>query len=120
MSMNAHPRSDPTKRTCGGITFASIPEMDRYLYLRQLQRDKVITKLQYEPTYRFFVNDIHIADYSPDFSYIERETGTLHIEDVKGFKKSKKTGKLLPRVNREFGLKKRLMKALFGIDVEIV
>ena len=113
-------RSDKSRRMCDGIVFQSIAEMERYLYLRQLQRDKVISKLQYEPTFHCEVNGQWICSYSPDFSYIEVETGKLQIEDVKGFKRSEKTGKLLPRVNREFGIKKRLMKAIFGLDVEIV
>lgn len=117
---NAHPRAEAHRRTADGIVFDSILEKDRYLMLRDLQRKGKIEKLQLQPTFRCVVADIEICKYSPDFSYIETENGKLHVEDVKGFKKSKKTGKLLPRVNREFGIKRKLMIALFGIVVDVV
>jgi hypothetical protein len=70
--------------------------------------------------FRFELNGIHLGYFTADFTYIDVPTNAVIVEDVKGWKKSKKTGKLLPRVNREFGLKMKLMKAMFGIEVQVV
>jgi hypothetical protein len=117
----AHPRSDKSKRTADGIVFDSIPEMKRYQELRDLQRTGVITKLQIHPTFdiRWPTNDAHLCYLTPDFSYITKETNELVVEDVKGTKRTKK-GNLRPRVEREFGLKRKLLLAAFGIDLKII
>jgi hypothetical protein len=102
-----------------GMVFQSDTEGRRYVYLRDLQRKGEISKLQCHPTFRFIVQGIPIAKYSPDFVYHDG-AGKIVVEDAKGFKRSKKTGAMLPRVNREFGMKKKLMKACFGLEVRIV
>lgn len=102
-----------------GIVFDSLTEHARYRDLKLLQRSGDISKLQVHPTFKFVVAGMEVGKYTPDFSY-QRNDGKHVIEDAKGFKKSKKTGRLLPRVDREFGLKRKLMKALFALDVEIV
>ena len=113
-------KSDPSKRTADGIVFDSIAEMERCEGLKLLQRDGIIREVRYQTHYDLVVNDLKICTYTADFTYIDAATNQVHVEDVKGFKRSKKTGKMLPRVNREFGIKKKLMKALFDIDVEVV
>ena len=112
-------RVQARKASDDGITFDSLAEHRRYLELKTLQQGHVISKLQAHPQFTFVVNNLPIAKYTPDFSYHDAE-GKLVVEDVKGFKKSKKTGRLLPRVDREFGIKKKLMLACFGITVEVV
>lgn len=107
-------------RTMDGIEFDSLLEMHHYANLKILQRAGKIEKLQHEPLFRCIVNDVQICTYRPDFTYLDAQTQALHVEDVKGWRKSKKTGKLLPRVNREFGMKVKLMRACFGITVELV
>ena len=111
-------------QTVDGICFDSAPEAARYLYLRDLQRKGQIRQLQAHPRFDCRVRDgegveHHVCYYTPDFTYLD-VNGAFRCEDVKGFRKSKKTGKPLPRVNREFGMKRKLMKILFGIEVEIV
>jgi hypothetical protein len=118
---SSHPaKAAPEKRTADGYVFDSIPEKNRYVELAILQRSGTIRKLQIHTKFKLEINDIHLAYYTADFTYIDCATNRPVVEDVKGHRKSKKTGKMLPRVNRDFGLKKRLMKALFDIDVEIV
>lgn len=112
-------RAAPEKRTCDGIVFDSIAEMEVYQGFKGLQQRGVISKLQHEPEFVFVVSGVTIGRYRPDFSYID-ENQKVRIVDVKGWRKSKKTGRLLPRVNREFGLKVRLMKACFGLEVELL
>ena len=107
-----------------GITFDSVTEHRRYLELRMLQRAGEISKLQAHPQFVFIVNEITVGKYRPDFYYL-RPLGTSGgqeavCEDVKGWKRSAKTGRLLPRVDRDFSLRRNLMLACFGLKVEIV
>lgn len=108
-----------------GIKFDSGAERDRYRELKLLMRVGEIRRLQCHPTFRIVVNEIEICKYKPDFVY-ERKAAPLWaaseqvVEDVKGWKKSKKTGRMLPRVNREFGIKRKLMSACFGLTVTLV
>lgn len=113
-------RCRAVKTTVDGIVFDSMTEARRYVELKLLIRAGEIEKLQCHPKFEIEVNGVRICAYTPDFSYIEMKTKKPHIEDVKGFKRSQKTGKLLPRVDREFGVKRKLMLAVFGLDVEIV
>lgn len=113
-------RTSPDKRTMDGIVFDSITEMKRYADLKLLQRAGEIRELQYQPKFDIKVREFHICYYSPDFTYIYEHSNAVVVEDVKGWKVSKKTGKMLPRVNREFGIKVKLMQAVFGLKVEVV
>lgn len=115
-----HQRAPAKARIAEGIEFDSIPERKRYETLRQMQRAELITALEIQPLFTFEVNGVRLGRYTADFRYIDMETRETVVEDVKGFKRSKKTGKMLPLVNREFGLKCRLMRALYGIEVKIV
>ena len=102
-----------------GLVFDSAPELSRYIELKMLQRVGEISKLQCHPTFRLIVNEQEICKYTPDFQYIDRANACV-VEDVKAWRRSPKTGKLLPLVNREFGIKVKLMKACFGIEVRCV
>ncbi len=106
------------KKELDGIVFDSKHEAEVYMQLKLEQRAGAIAKLQCHPTFKFFVNGVLIGKYTPDFTFHD-ETDMLRVVDAKGFKKSKKTGKLLPRVDREFGMKCKLMLACFGLTVEV-
>lgn len=106
------------KVTIDGIVFDSGHEGDVYLDRKMALRAGLITKLQCHTLFVMVVNEITICRFKPDFVF--HEGGQVRVWDAKGFKKSKKTGKLLPRVDREFGLKCKLMLALFGLKVECV
>jgi len=101
-----------------GILFRSDLEVNHYLGLKALQQVGRISKLQYEPKFVFIVNGVTVGSYKPDFTYLDAQ-GKVHVDDVKGWKKSKKTGKMLPRVDRGFRVTRNLMKACFGLEVEI-
>ena len=103
-----------------GVCFDSIAEMTRYGELKMMQRAGEIRELKCQTKFDIKVNDFHICYYSADFTYLRNGSNSVVVEDSKGFKKSKKTGKMLPRVNREFGIKVKLMQAVFGLTVEIV
>jgi hypothetical protein len=61
----------------------------------------------YKP-FRLVVNGIHICDYESDFTY--RRDGKLVVEDVKS----------KPTVTRLYRVKKKLMRAIHGIEIQEV
>ena len=64
-----------------------------------------IDSLQLQPRYDFAVNGVKLGFYKADFAYLDTATEKLIIEDVKGVKTS------------VYRLKKKLMKAIHGIDI---
>lgn len=102
-----------------GHVFDSKHEAEVCSNLMLLQKAGHISRLQFHPTFVLIVNQEPICKYTPDATYHD-SNDILHVIDAKGFKKSKKTGKLLPRVDREFGIKRKLMRACFGLEIEIL
>lgn len=95
-----------------GIRFASKKEARRYEELRDLQKYGEITNLDLQKNYALVVKDVKVGVYRADFVYEQR--GNLIVEDVKGYR-----CKASP-VYKLFLLKKKLLKALYGIDVQEV
>lgn len=106
------PRLDPWRRhkfkairtEVDGHVFPSKREAQRYQQLKLMEKAKAISKLELQPKYELYVKGTHICDYIADFRY--REEGLTIVEDVKGFK------------TPEYRLKKKLMKALFAIEIK--
>jgi hypothetical protein len=111
-------RETAEQRWLDGIRFGSLPEKERYIALKAMQRSRQISALQCHPKFTFIVNDVVIGEYTPDFTYHD-EKNKLHVEDVKGWTTTK-TGKPKARYNREFPWQKNLMLACFGLKVELV
>ncbi len=97
-------RNIPT--TIDGVTFASKKEARRYQELKLMQKANAITELTLQPVFPIEVNGQKICKYLADFQY--RENGELVVEDAKGV--------LTPA----YRLKKKLVKALHGIEVKEV
>lgn len=91
------------KTEIDGITFASRREANRYAELKLLERAGEIQGLSLQPVYDLIVNDMKICRYVADFRYFENKQ--IIVEDSKGFK------------TRDYRIKKKLMKAVFGIEV---
>jgi len=91
-----------------GYVFDSEMEARRYGQLKMLQLGKFIKNLMVHPVSSLTVNDIRICKYVADFVYTDVTTGKRIYEDVKGVR------------TREFIIKKKLMKAIHGIDVKEV
>lgn len=89
-----------------GIAFASMAEARRYKELRLLERNGEITQLVAHPSWKFEVNGVKIGRFTPDFSYLDA-TGLVHVEDVKGSR----------RLSEAYGLRKKLLLALYGLRV---
>ena len=122
-------RTKAVKTEIDGYVFDSKTEAARYVVLKALERSGEISGLTVHPAFELALNGQRLGKFTADFRYFDKLAsvegghgtwGTDTVEDVKGWKRSKKTGKMLPRVNREFGIKVKLMKALYGIDVRVV
>ena len=95
------------KRTMvDNIEFASKAEANRYVELKMLQLAGEIKDLQLQVKFRIVVSNVHICDYIADFCYTERLSEV--VEDVKGVR------------TREYRLKAKLMKAIWGIEIREV
>jgi hypothetical protein len=93
------------KRTeVDGITFDSKKESERYRELKILEKAGAVKNLTLQPRYAIIVNDIKICDYVADFTYQTRMGETL-VEDCKGVR------------TPVYRLKRRLMKAAYGIEI---
>jgi Protein of unknown function (DUF1064) len=92
-----------TKTVVNGITFDSQKEAKRYGELKYMEISKQITKLKLQPTFKCVVNGLKVCDYRADFSYTL--DGKEITEDVKGMKTAM------------YRLKKKLVKACFGIEI---
>jgi hypothetical protein len=110
-------RSNPERRTCDNIVFDSIAEMEHWQGLKLLQQAGRIRELKYGTKFHFIIDGVSIGSYKADFTY-QDEFNKTHVVDVKGWRTSK-TGRRLPRVDKGFRLRANLLKALFGLEVEI-
>lgn len=86
-------------------TFDSKKEANRYSDLNLLASAGIITDLQCQVRFPLNVGDNQICVYTADFVYVQK--GVEVVEDVKS--PATKT--------RVYLLKKRLMKAIHGIDI---
>ena len=99
------------KTEVDGIMFDSKKEANRYKELRLLEKSGNITDLELQKRYDFEINGVKLGFYKADFVYFVRlacdstEQYGLTIEDCKGFK------------TPVYNLKKKLMKAIHGIDI---
>lgn len=91
------------KMRLDGYTFDSKREAFRYQELCLLVRNGSITNLVVHPSYPIFINENLVCRYEADFSYYEGDKEI--IEDVKGVKTD------------VYKLKKKMMKAYYGIDI---
>jgi hypothetical protein len=95
-----------------GFTFDSMREADRYLVLLMRQKIGEISGLKVHPRFLLRVNGEKICTYIADFQYWECRSdimaSSMVVEDPKG----KRT--------RDYILKKKLMRAVYGIEIEEV
>lgn len=96
---NAH------RLTIGGESFDSQMEYSRYKMLQLLERSGDIRNLKRQPRFDLVVNGVKVGYYKADYEYDLTTTGAHIVEDCKGFK------------TPVYRLKKKLVKALYGIDI---
>jgi len=93
------------KTSYEGITFDSRKEANRYQELLLMQRAGLIRNIELQPRYDLIVNSQKIGFYKADFRYDMVDTGDVVVEDAKGVR------------TPVYQIKKRLIKALYGIDI---
>lgn len=87
-----------------GITFASIKEGRRYIFLKKLEAAKEISLLRLQVPFYIKVNGEKVCRYVADFVYFDK-AGKRIVEDCKGFKTD------------IYKLKKKLLAATAGINI---
>lgn len=87
-----------------GIKFHSTAEANRWCELRLLEQTGSILKLERQVRFPLVVNGVKIGTYVADFTYLT--AGELVVEDIKGV------------ITATFRMKRRLMKALYGIEIQ--
>jgi hypothetical protein len=90
-----------------GISFDSQKEENRYRELELLELAGLIRSIELQPRYDLIVNGHKLGFYRGDFRYIDVATGESILEDVKS--PVTKTA--------VYQLKKKLVKALYGIEI---
>ena len=91
------------KTVVDGIKFDSKKEARRYGQLKLLVKAGEISELKLQPRFDLIVDGTKCGFYKADFEYIEG--GKVVIEDVKGMK------------TPVYNLKKKLVKAIHGVDI---
>lgn len=91
-----------------GIRFASKREAARYVRLRMMEDNGLITGLELQPRYPLNVGKQKVADYVADFRYTVKATGATVVEDAKGVK------------TPVYRLKKKMVAAQYGIEIHEV
>lgn len=102
----------PTRHKYGAIAttvddtrFDSKAEARRYQELKLMERGRLIRNLELQPRFPIEINGVKVCTYVADFRYVSCGTSEMVVEDTKGFK------------TPEYKLKKKLMKAVYNIDV---
>lgn len=91
-----------------GIQFDSRKEKARYQELLYMERAGLISNLELQPRYDLVVNEHKLGFYRGDFRYVDVATGAVVLEDCKGVRTA------------VYMLKKKLVKALYGVEISEV
>lgn len=89
--------------------FDSKGEYKHYLRLLSMAQAGEITNLKRQVRFDFVVNGVKIGWYTADFTFTDK-SGKECVQDFKG-------GYRLPA---DFALRKKLVKALYNLEVEII
>lgn len=96
------------KTLLDGILFDSKAEANFYAALKQREKAGDVTDIERQREYDLMVNGVLVARYRADFVFFDRILCARRVVDVKGV------------ATKDFRLKAKLMKACFGIEVEVV
>lgn len=94
------------KTVIDGVTFDSLKEARHYEELKLRLRKGEITDLVLQPKFPLVINGVKCGSYFADFEY--NENGKRVVVDAKGFK------------TPIYNLKKKLVKAVHGVEVQEV
>lgn len=88
-----------------GVWFASGREYKRWCELKLMERNGDIRDFQFQKVFKIEVNGVWITSYRADSVYFDVKKNQVVVEDSKGFK------------TKDYEMKARLMKAVFGIEI---
>lgn len=91
-----------------GRVYASKAEARRAVELEASRMAGLIDSLEEQVAFPLVVQGVKVGTYVCDFQYREVATGRLVVEDIKGFR------------TPVYRLKKKLVKALYGVDIHEV
>lgn len=91
-----------------GICFDSKAEANYYAALKLREKANEVTDIELQRKYDLAPNGVHVAFYVADFVFFDRLLCRRRVVDVKGVS------------TPAFRLKQKLMKACFGIEVEVI
>jgi hypothetical protein len=100
------PKYGNKKTELDGLKFDSKKEAGRYQELKILAAAGEITELEMQVRFDLKVNKQPVCTYIADFTYRPAKGGDLIVEDVKGVR------------TRDYIIKRKLMKAVYGIEVK--
>lgn len=93
------------KVTVGGITYHSKKEAARHADLKLMEAAKEISGLRHQVRYELTIRGQRICAYIADFVYIKKGEERETVEDSKGYR------------TKDYVIKRKLMKAIHGIEV---
>jgi hypothetical protein len=102
---NARPTRIVDARFPQGHTFPSKKEAEVYRKLSLLEKAGKVSGLRCQVRYPLTVNNCLVSTYAADFVYFDVELAREVVADAKGYR------------TREYRIKKKLMKAIHGIDI---
>lgn len=96
------------KTVVNGVTYDSKKEAKRGCDLAVLEARGEISQLRRQVSFPLELNGVNLGSYRADFCYLRPGAPGTVVEDVKGFRTA------------IYRLKKKLMLALYGIEIEEV
>lgn len=109
------------KTVVDGIRFDSKAEAKRYGELKLLEKAGKIISLAVHPKYDLTVNGVLIATYKADFSYQQLRAAYTLTQACQWWQECVEDVKSAPTASRrDFILIRKLMKAIHGIDIELI
>jgi hypothetical protein len=107
------PKYGNKKTLIDGIEFDSKREAEYYSTLKIMQRSGLVKEIRHHVSFDLHVNGFLICRYEADFTYLEKIWGSTGVwqpivVDVKGVK------------TRTYSIKKKLMRAIHGIEIKEV
>jgi len=95
------------KTEIDGHKFDSLKEGRHYVFLKTREKLGEIEGLELQPRFDLVINKMKCGFYRADFLYLDKRTGEQIVEDVKS----------KPTMTTVYRLKKKLVKALYNIDI---
>lgn len=109
MSKQRRAKYGNVRTTIDGISFASKREAERYGQLKILERAGEVRNLRLQVPFPLRVAGELVCTYVADFAYEDRRLGwTEVVEDAKGVR------------TREYAIKRKLMRAVHGVEIREV